>query len=307
MIKRPGFPEKCEKWRNREKKDNVLYDVYDGDIWKTFQWHDGTKFFEHERCYGLMVNVDWFQPFKRRTDYSVGVIYFVLMNLPRNDRFKLENVIISGIITPFDKEPCLNTFLEPIIDELKPLWNGVSLCNSLSVISLNFVGALLCVAADVPAARKACGFKSHAANRSCSKCLKKFPGGFGERKNYSGFDRENWTKRRSSTHGRHWDKLGAATCKSEYEKVAKKYGLHYSVLVELDYFDSVRFHIIDPMHNLFLGIAKHTWKLWKEKHLSNEQLIQIDNKVEEMNISTDVGRIGSKISANYGKFTALTN
>ena len=28
----------------------------------------------------------------------------------------------------------------------------------------------------------------------------------------------------------------------------------------LEYFDCVRFHIVDPMHNLFLGTAKHIMK-----------------------------------------------
>ena len=31
----------------------------------------------------LSVNTDWFQPFKR-TRYSVGVMYLVVLNLPRN-------------------------------------------------------------------------------------------------------------------------------------------------------------------------------------------------------------------------------
>ena len=172
------------------------------------------------------------------------------------------------------------------------------------VLQLKFVVALLCIASDVPATRKTCGFKSHAANKGCSKCLKSFPGGFGEKKNYSGFDRLNWKKRSIKSHRRYWKKLQLAKNKRDYEKVAKKYGLHYSILSNLDYFDSVRFHVIDPMYNIFLGIAKKTWKIWREHFLSNKQLSEIDKKVKEMNISTDVGRIGSKISANYGMFTA---
>ena len=172
LLQWPGFPHKCEEWRTRETQDNVLYDVFDGQIWKSFKWNDGNLFFGQERHYGLMMNIDWFQPFKRRTDYSVGVVYFVLMNLLRKERFKLENVIIAGIIPSLEK-PSLNTFLEPVVDELKALWHGMSLASSLSPVSLTFAAALLCVAADVPAARKTCRFKSHAANKGCSKCKKK--------------------------------------------------------------------------------------------------------------------------------------
>ena len=34
-------------------------------------------------------------------------------------------------------------------------------------------------------------------------------------------------------------------------------GCRYSVLLDLPYFDPVRMTIIDPMHNLYLGTAKH--------------------------------------------------
>ena len=144
LLKRTGLPQKCEMWRNRETLEESMYDVYDGEVWKTFKWSDESVYFNQERRYGLMMNIDWFQPFKRRSDYSVGVIYFVLMNLPRKERFKFENIIIAGIIPSMDKEPNLNTFLEPIVDELQVLWRGIKLSNSLTSIPLTFVAALLC-------------------------------------------------------------------------------------------------------------------------------------------------------------------
>ena len=107
-----------------------------------------------------MLNIDWFQPFKHRNDYSVGVMYMVLMNLPRNIRLKKENVILVGIIPALVHEPkSLNHFLEPAIDELKALWKGVKVntFNNPST-SVEVRAALLCCAADIPAARKLCDF-----------------------------------------------------------------------------------------------------------------------------------------------------
>ena len=49
------------------------------------------------------MNVDWFQPFKHIA-YSVGVIYAVIINLPRVMCYKKENVMIIGVI-PGPKEP----------------------------------------------------------------------------------------------------------------------------------------------------------------------------------------------------------
>ncbi len=49
--------------------------------------------------------------------------------------------------------------------------------------------ALICVACDIPAARKVCGF---VALKACSKCLKSFSTqNFGEKADFSGFDRNH--------------------------------------------------------------------------------------------------------------------
>ena len=53
---------------------------------------------------------------------------------------------------------------------------------SLSSVPLRVVAALLCVAADIPTTRKACGFVEHSANRTCSKCFKLFTRGLGKRR-----------------------------------------------------------------------------------------------------------------------------
>ena len=50
--------------------------------------------------------MDFFQPFTHTT-YSVGVIYCVILNLPRELRYKFENMIVISII-PGPHEPKLN-------------------------------------------------------------------------------------------------------------------------------------------------------------------------------------------------------
>lgn len=39
-----------------------------------------------------------------------------------------------------------------------------------------------------------------------------------------------------------------------------KYGCRYSILLDLPYFDPISMTIIDPMHNLYSGTAKHILK-----------------------------------------------
>ena len=50
----------------------------------------------------------------------------------------------------------------------------------------------------------------------------------------------------------------------------------------IPYFDIVRYHVVDPMHNIFLGIAKHTLKTWKDLHIIDDKkdYAVIQEKVE---------------------------
>ena len=114
LLKRPGVEEQCVKWKRRTISDDLYADVFDGKIWKQFgNWKGNKPFLDLPQSFGLMMNVDWFKPFKHRNDFSVGVIYMVLMNLPRSIRFRKENVILVGVIPALAHEPkSLNNFLK---------------------------------------------------------------------------------------------------------------------------------------------------------------------------------------------------
>ena len=87
--------------------------------------YDNTPFLSSHNCYGLLLNIDWLQPYKH-TQHSVGVIYIVILNLPCAIRFKCENVILFGVI-PGLSEPSLtiNSYLSPLVADLKELWAGI--------------------------------------------------------------------------------------------------------------------------------------------------------------------------------------
>ena len=117
------------------------------------------------------MNIDWFQPFDN-SEYSLGIIYMVILNLPREERFKYDNLIICGII-PGPKEPSLNvnTFLGPIVDGLHAGWNGVLLKDNGSFGKSLYKYALISLSSDIPATRKCCGFLGFAANLGESTAL----------------------------------------------------------------------------------------------------------------------------------------
>ena len=74
MLLIPGLGLACEQWRLRQVSTGVLEDVYDGNVWKDFQHIRGQSFLSDPFALGLMLNIDWFEPYKHLT-YSVGVIY----------------------------------------------------------------------------------------------------------------------------------------------------------------------------------------------------------------------------------------
>ena len=177
-------------------------------------------------------------------------------------------MIICGLI-PCPKEPSrnINSFLEPVVEELLILWHGKEI--KLPSTTVVIRAALLC---DSPAMRKVCVFVAHNAVKGCYIYLKTFETAtFGEKPDYSrfdcsnwvlkpdysGFDRSNWVLRKHNDcfHAGMLHKH-AKTAKERYD-IEKKYGVRYITLLTLTYnYDAVTFCMIVPMHNLLLGSAK---------------------------------------------------
>ena len=82
LLTHSGWEQECEKWRDRNTGLGLLTDVYDGKIWKTLRYHDGNLHFLEKRNYGVMLNLDLFPPFKHLSNFSIGGICLVLLNLP---------------------------------------------------------------------------------------------------------------------------------------------------------------------------------------------------------------------------------
>lgn len=308
LLNRPGFVNKLEHWRSRCRSDCMTSDIYDGDVWADFCSEKFGNFLQYKRNYGVMLNFDFFQPYRHTTE-SYGVFYLTLMNLPRSEHFKKENVLLVGIIPPLGHEPAsLNTFMKPLVDELKQFWvSGYRLNTAESPrYKLLFKLALMCIACDIPAARKCCGFKGHSANYGCSRCMKLFPEGFHERKDYSGFDTSQWQPRTYDEHMEVVKQILKCNTQSAVESLETETSVKYSILTELPYFNPIRFTIIDPMHNLFVGTAKTVMKkIWLERGIiSSTQLDMIQARVDSLQVLSDIGRIPTKIASNFSGFTA---
>ena len=310
LASRPGFLQSCEQWRTRPNfaQHGYVSDVYDGGVWQSFL---ESGFLKAPFNYLLTLNVDWFQPFEHSI-YSIGAIYLTIQNLPRVIRNHPDNILLVGLIPgPHEPKYTINSFLTPLVQELEEAWttgiavkcpNGVE-----TVVRL----ALSCVACDIPAAKKVLGFLGIRSILACNKCLKRFVQIRHDGEiwtNYSGFDCSSWTPRSdekfvcdcvtSFT-------MENCTTQSHVRAMESEIGGRYSILMKLTYFKPVKFSVVDPMHNLFLGTAKHMLKVWIESEvLSKDHLATLEKQICSFVTPDGIGRLPSNIGSNFGGFTA---
>lgn len=176
MFNCPEFHTLCEEWRSRNVEENTYSDVYDGTIWKKITSYSGKPFLSERHNLAFTMNMDIFQPYKH-VNYSVGAIYLTVMNLPRAVHYKQEYVIFVGLLPgPHELSHDINSFLSPLVNELLQFWDGIDLSIHSVSGKRKVRCALLCVACDLPAGRKVCGFLGHTAKYGCSRCYKEFSG-----------------------------------------------------------------------------------------------------------------------------------
>ncbi len=128
---------------------------------------------------------------------------------------------------------------------------------------------------------------------------------FGEKPDFSGFERDLWPKRDHKTHHRNANEILKATCSSQQKKLERTLGARYTELLGLPYYDCIRFVVIDPMHNLLLGTAKYLFHKWIQLGLlKQDQLKMIQDHIDEIIAPPDIGRIPNKIEAGSSGMTA---
>ncbi len=254
-----------------------------------------------------MCNLDWLQPYKN-SQYSLGVIYLSILNLPRAVRNLRHNVIMVATLphTHHAHTEVVPRQIEPMVDQLLELYNGVSIKGVSTVIK----ACLLGVTADLPASRAITGMMSYNATNGCTKCHKaSIAPGSGKRKAAGSHPAHKWggfaddfaadgtRKRKTRTHQEALDmsqEYLQGKSKADRDKTAKASGVRWSPLLNLPYFDIVRCTVIDMMHNRYLGVAKKILKLWFREGIVD---IKLEQAVQRLDVP---GHLGKIMSSFYG-------
>ncbi|GBC11559.2 hypothetical protein GLOIN_2v1776801 [Rhizophagus irregularis DAOM 181602=DAOM 197198] len=175
LYQRAGFEELLRKWTNRSVNQGLMFDIYDGDIWKTFPSQhdipDPSPFFAPETA-----------------DTHLGII------------FKKEYMLTLGLLPgPTEvKLHHINHYLAPIVDVLLEFWHGFDLpVSSKHPTGKRIRLAVICCSNDIPAAQKLCSHISALVGcHRCYKCAER--NGDNKRPNFGGFDNiGEWFRERS--------------------------------------------------------------------------------------------------------------
>jgi len=266
FLCRPGIENVLDRdvfWGTPEDAKN---DIFAGDLLRKFSSANGSRFLPSvgsEGRYVFGLSVDAFNPFLNKQagkKASSTAIYMVCFNLPPSTRYKVENMYLAGVI-PGPREPSLtqiNHLLRPLVDELVQFWNSgvwytrTPLYHSGRLVKVALV-PLIC---DLKAARQVMGHGSHSATKFCSICTQPWD----ERDSLDETLRIPMTGKEYRLRAFRWKR---AQSQAEREKLFKKYGVRWSVLLDLPYWDPPRFTIIDSMHTVLLGhLHRHCSIIW---------------------------------------------
>ncbi|GJW51079.1 uncharacterized protein Tco_0092430 [Tanacetum coccineum] len=160
-------------WHHDHKTDsNKMVHPSDGKAWKHFDSTHPT-FSKEIRNVRLGLCTDGFNPNNSNSNpYSLWPVFLTIYNLPPWMSLKDAHVKLSLVI-PGRKNPGqnLDVFLQPLIKELKTLWNdGVETYDAYRKNNFNMKATLLWTVSDFPAYAMLSGWSTH-GKLACPYCM----------------------------------------------------------------------------------------------------------------------------------------
>ena len=317
LLSRPGIEEIMDKvWDSSlvNGVGNIMNDIWDGTVLRNLRGpRHGERFSDcpnREARLVFSLFVDWFNPFRNKISgkhYSVGAIYMICLNLPAHLRFRVENVYLVGIM-PGPGEPKLqqiNHYLSPLVHDLNQLWNpGVFFTRTAAYQLGRLVRcALVPLIADLPAVRKTASFAGHSASFFCSFCRLRS-------EDICNFAKSTWRRFSWAEHLQFARLWRDAESQSKRDGLFNLYGIRWSELLKLEYWNPTVYSLLDSMHNMFLGeFQRHVRVIWGVQNVTPTDTKQSkgqkahteDKQAEElMKVVTGISKRSRSIAARKG-------
>ncbi|KAH7091780.1 hypothetical protein BKA62DRAFT_598523, partial [Auriculariales sp. MPI-PUGE-AT-0066] len=148
---------------------------------------------------------------------------------------------------------CLQWYLKPIVRSLRRLYKGIWYSSTASHLLGRWIyGMLGPVICDLEAARSLANVPSHSANRLCSMCPI-------HRVDIGSFNIAPQSHD-IPAYLRLAHRCRDLPTRSERHQFMIDHGVGWSELLCLEYWNPVWFVVVDPMHNLFLGLCQRYFR-----------------------------------------------
>ncbi|KAG2141058.1 hypothetical protein DEU56DRAFT_734574 [Suillus clintonianus] len=290
LLKIPGLESLLDDWRSKPRAPNQYHDIFDGAMCRTkLKAPDGSIFFSnlpHEKSgpngelrIGVNLGVDWFSYIRSNIapSHSSCPTSFSICNLPPEYRF-----------------------LRPIVSDLLRLWqDGIKIptesCPEGCIVRI----ILVAVVCDKPAAHKIGGFASHSHTNFCTTCWINIA----NKDKHSAFAKGAFRARTDEEHRRLGEQYRRLTTANARKNFVKDFATRYTQLSRLPYFNIVEQVIIDPMHNLFLGLVKtHFYNIWVQSKIlrPNHELETFHNMLADFVVPRSCGKLPTDIGMPSG-------
>ncbi|KAI9060901.1 hypothetical protein FKP32DRAFT_1577145 [Trametes sanguinea] len=266
LLGQAGMETYWDAWKTRTAPPpGEFRSIEDGRRWQLLRGPDGRPFFGPQCLDELRIpvifHVDWFSvassPFA--ASYSSGALSFSFPTLPPALRYRAENLVLTAL-TAGPKEPDaeeLQYWMALVVDDLLMLYylGIVAPTPSSGQEGRRARVAAICTCTDHPAMCKVGGFadKSH-SNVPCTVGTVKAVDLFSDDCLRGGCPPRSYAE-----HCQLAQDWKALETKKERDEHFKKHGARWAEMMRLPYYDGVKMTVIDPMHNLLLGVVKTQW------------------------------------------------
>ena len=211
-----------------------------------------------EGHYAFSLHIDFFNPQGMTVwgaSTSSGIISMACLNLPLDMRYKPENMYLAGII-PGPKQPSLenlNHYIHPLIAQLAISWKqGVRYSRTANHPGGRVTqSAIVLAVCDLPAACHLAALAGTGSHFLCSAC------NCYHRASYGRTDFEKWVSRDKDKLRQYAEQWRDARTTAECKRLFKTYGIRYSELWQLPYWDPTRQLVVDSMHCILEGLVQH--------------------------------------------------
>jgi hypothetical protein len=290
MYRNCNLAEELRYRHNYKHRKGTVNDIFDGRHYrrlrKRFVKVDGHeyshRYFEDAREIALGVSTDGYAPFNRRKKTCWPIIIF-LYNLPPEIRFLMKHVLCAGVIPGPNKPKDFDSFLWPLIEELKKLAVGERAFDAVTEQVFLIRAHLIAIFGDIPAISMVMKFKGHNGKCPCRMCAisgLRIPGEGGTT-HYVPLDRSchpdvqtdsaaiqvydpGQLPLRSHTQiVQQAFEVDSAPTASQAERLSKSYGIKgTSILMQLGSIEFPSCFPYDFMHLLYENVLKNLILLW---------------------------------------------